>query len=65
MWLYLVKCKEFPLSVPISLIITVYNRSRYLAQAIESVLSQTRDDFELLIWDDGSTDDSLAIAEWH
>jgi glycosyltransferase involved in cell wall biosynthesis len=50
------------LSVPISLIITVYNRSSYLTQAIESVLSQTREDFELLIWDDGSTDDSLAIA---
>jgi glycosyltransferase involved in cell wall biosynthesis len=50
------------LSVPISLIITVYNRERYLAQAIESVLSQTRGDFELLIWDDGSTDGSLAIA---
>lgn len=50
------------MSVPISLIITSYNRSRYLAQAIESVLSQTREDFELLIWDDGSTDDSLTIA---
>ncbi|BAY19016.1 filamentous hemagglutinin outer membrane protein [Anabaenopsis circularis NIES-21] len=46
----------------ISLIITVYNRENYLRLAIESVLSQTRQDFELLIWDDGSTDNSLAIA---
>jgi glycosyltransferase involved in cell wall biosynthesis len=48
--------------VPISLIITVYNRERYLAEAIESVLAQTRRDFELLIIDDGSTDGSVAIA---
>ncbi|AFY41378.1 CHAT domain-containing protein [Nostoc sp. PCC 7107] len=46
----------------ISLIITVYNRENYLRLAIESVLSQTRQDFELLIWDDGSTDNSLEIA---
>ncbi|WP_062296496.1 glycosyltransferase [Nostoc piscinale] len=46
----------------ISIIITVYNRANYLKLAIESVLSQTRPDFELLIWDDGSTDNSLAIA---
>lgn len=50
------------MSVSISLIITTYNRSGYLANAIESVLSQTRGDFELLIWDDGSTDGSLGIA---
>ncbi|MDP8962411.1 MAG: glycosyltransferase, partial [Cyanobacteriota bacterium] len=49
--------------VPISLVITVYNRERYLSKAIESVLAQTRGDFELLIWDDGSTDSSLEIAK--
>ena len=46
----------------ISLIMTVYNRERYLGAAIESVLAQTRKDFELLVWDDGSTDSSLDIA---
>jgi len=45
-----------------SLIMTVYNRERFLGEAIESVLSQTRRDFELIIWDDGSTDRSLEIA---
>jgi glycosyltransferase involved in cell wall biosynthesis len=50
-------------TVAISLIMTVYNRERYLRQAIESVLAQTRKDFELIVWDDGSTDGSLAIAQ--
>ena len=49
--------------VPISLVITVYNRERYLSSASESVLAQTRQDFELLIWDDGSTDRSVEIAK--
>jgi glycosyltransferase involved in cell wall biosynthesis len=46
----------------ISLIMTVYNRERYLSKAVESVLAQTKQDFELLIWDDGSTDSSVEIA---
>jgi CHAT domain-containing protein/glycosyltransferase involved in cell wall biosynthesis len=51
------------MSVAISLIMTVYNRDRYLKTAIDSVLTQTWSNFELIIWDDGSTDDSLAIAQ--
>jgi glycosyltransferase involved in cell wall biosynthesis len=47
----------------ISLIIGVYNRADYVAAAIRSVLDQTRRDFELIVWDDGSTDESLAIAQ--
>ncbi|MCU0516714.1 MAG: glycosyltransferase [Oscillatoria sp. Prado101] len=50
------------MTATISLIMTVYNRERYLGAAIESVLAQTRKDFELLVWDDGSTDSSLDIA---
>ena len=46
-----------------SLIITTYNRAQYLSAAIESVLAQTYCDFSLLIWDDGSTDRSVKIAE--
>lgn len=45
-----------------SLVIPVYNRAAYLPNAIESILAQTHTDFELLLWDDGSTDDSVAIA---
>jgi glycosyltransferase involved in cell wall biosynthesis len=47
----------------ISLIMTVYNRDRYLAAAIQSVLQQTFSNFELLLWDDGSSDRSPEIAQ--
>jgi glycosyltransferase involved in cell wall biosynthesis len=50
------------MSPPISLVITVYNRARYLAAAIDSILAQTYPHFELLIWDDGSSDTSVEIA---
>jgi CMP-N-acetylneuraminic acid synthetase len=47
----------------ITVYITNYNYGRFLKEAIESVLSQSCQDFELLIIDDGSTDDSLSIIE--
>jgi glycosyltransferase involved in cell wall biosynthesis len=47
----------------ISIVTTVYNRAQYLEAAIESILSQSYPNFELLIWDDGSTDDSVKIAQ--
>ena len=50
------------MTVPYSLVMTVYNRELYLRTAIESVLRQTKSDFELLVWDDGSTDRSVEIA---
>lgn len=53
------------MSPTISIVITVYNRERYLSAAIESILKQTRSDFELLIWDDGSTDNSVDIARYY
>jgi glycosyltransferase involved in cell wall biosynthesis len=52
------------LNVPlISVCMPVYNAERYVAEAIESILSQTFRDFEFLIIDDGSTDRSLTIIE--
>lgn len=42
----------------VSVIITNYNYGIYLRDAVESVLKQTYDNFELLIADDGSTDES-------
>jgi glycosyltransferase involved in cell wall biosynthesis len=45
----------------ISVILPVYNAARYVCNAVGSVLSQTYDDFELLAFDDGSTDGSLNI----
>jgi glycosyltransferase involved in cell wall biosynthesis len=44
----------------VSAIITTYNRVDYLVEAIESVLGQTYQDFELIVADDGSVDDTQA-----
>ncbi len=46
----------------VSIIMTAYNREHFIGKAIESVLAQTYKDFDLLIWDDGSTDKTFAIA---
>jgi len=48
-----------------SVILPVYNAKKYLAQAIESVLSQTFKNFELLLLNDGSTDNSLEILKYY
>jgi len=47
----------------VSALITVYNRDRYLAAAVDGVLAQTMQDFEVIIVDDGSTDGSVEIAQ--
>lgn len=48
-------------SPTISVLMSVYNGRKYVAEAIESILAQTFADFEFLILDDGSKDDSLPI----
>ncbi|WP_071530750.1 glycosyltransferase [Selenomonas sp. CM52] len=45
----------------ISVIMPVYNQQNFIGAAIESILAQTYSNFELIILDDGSTDDSLKI----
>ena len=47
----------------ISVLITAYNRENYIAEAIESVLASTLSDFELIIVDDCSTDNTVAICK--
>ena len=54
---------SLPVTPSISLITTTYNRAHYLPLTLDSILAQTHADFELLLWDDGSTDDTLAIAQ--
>lgn len=52
------------MSIPeVSVIITTYNRSDFLGFTVKSVLSQTYDNFELIIVDDGSTDDTSEIVK--
>lgn len=47
----------------VSVLMTVYNREKYIEEAIESVLASTYKNFELIIVDDRSTDNSLEIAQ--
>ena len=47
----------------ISIVMPVYNSSLYLKESIESTLNQTFEDFEFIIVDDGSTDNSLDIIK--
>src|SRR5689334_20578062 len=47
----------------VSVVMPVYNAERYLSEALDSILRQTFPDFELIVIDDGSTDQSRAIIE--
>lgn len=47
----------------ISIVLPVYNGSKYLKESIDSILTQTYQDFELLIIDDGSTDNSVELIQ--
>jgi glycosyltransferase involved in cell wall biosynthesis len=46
----------------ISVILNTYNRAALLPRAVESVLAQTHDDFELVVADDGSTDRTPGVV---
>jgi glycosyltransferase involved in cell wall biosynthesis len=47
----------------ISVVIPLYNKAPHIQRALQSVLNQTWSDFELLVVDDGSTDEGPAIVE--
>ena len=47
----------------VSIIIPNYNKSAFIRETLNSLLNQTNEDWEAIIVDDGSTDDSIAICE--
>ena len=51
-----------PDSQLVSCVVPTFNAARYLPQALASILDQTHRDLEVVIVDDGSEDDTLAIA---
>jgi glycosyltransferase involved in cell wall biosynthesis len=51
------------MKIRFSVVMPVYNREKYLRQAIDSILSQTFRDFELIVVDDGSTDRSVQLLK--
>lgn len=51
-----------PMEPRVSVVIPVFDGELYLAETIESVLAQTRRVFEIILVDDGSTDDSARVA---
>ena len=52
-----------PRNPKVTILMPVYNGERHLREAIDSILNQTLSDFELLMVDDGSTDQSVEIIE--
>ena len=47
----------------ISIVIPVYNVGQYLCQCLDSIITQTIQDYEVILVDDGSTDESPSICD--
>lgn len=49
--------------IKVSVILPVYNEEQYIRQCLDSILTQTLKDIEIICIDDGSTDNSLQILQ--
>ena len=47
----------------VTIIVPVYNAERFLDKCIQSIQNQTYQDIEIILVNDGSTDDSLTVCE--
>lgn len=47
----------------VSIIVPTYNYEKYICDAVDSILNQTFKDFEIIVVDDGSTDDTYKVLE--
>jgi glycosyltransferase involved in cell wall biosynthesis len=57
-------CPEAGISMPhVSVIIPTYNRATYVSRAIDSILSQSYRDFEVIVVDDGSSDNTKQVVQ--
>lgn len=54
---------EVGMNPKLSMLVTTYNHEKYIAQCIQSILTQSFQDFELIIVDDGSTDNTRKIIQ--
>ena len=50
-------------NIKVSVILPVYNEEEYISATIDSIINQDFTDFEVIIIDDGSTDNTLKIIE--
>lgn len=57
-----VTCYNYDMNNKVSIIVPIYNTAKYLPKCLDSLLAQTHDNLEILLIDDGSTDNSGAIA---
>ena len=57
------KIKEKKFEVAVSVIVPIFNVEKYLSRCIDSILNQSLNNIEIILIDDGSTDNSLSICK--
>src|SRR6202789_1652273 len=61
--LYPIELRPLAANPLVSILVSNYNYARYIGNSIQSALDQTYTNIELIICDDGSTDDSIRVIE--